>query len=357
MGAHFFSVFPLLLEPTPKPHTQERPVLLPGLWLENTNFEFGKVAMKRPPDTTVREMRDVIVLDIPAYVRGLRERLKEEGVEVAAATRQKDLEGEDLGWWLEHPLETEVEDDDIRKLVMMSCILAGARTFGIDRPVMAQFKTPGDSSTLEYVRYDSHRHIWLRPRNPDPANEEDLLRFHGLEFDLEAAQQYCQKLEPYFRAKSWHSGRVAVALGAFLSYVLARPDGQGYLSLMTVFEALLSTDKSEITHQISERTAFMLETGEQGRYDLYRTMKRLYGTRSRLIHGDIDNKRGEITYDKLRLDAKMTIVPDQDYFDIFDICRRLFRAVLQKPELVALLEKKKSTEQLNEYYLRMGFRS
>jgi|GEM_PF-6945154 len=53
----------------------------------------------------------------------------------------------------------------------------------------------------------------------------------------------------------------------------------------------------------------------------------------------------------------MTIVPDQDYFDIFDICRGLFRAVLQKPELVALLEKKKSTEQLNEYYLCMGFRS
>ena len=52
----------------------------------------------------------------------------------------------------------------------------------------------------------------------------------------------------------------------------------------------------------------------------------------------------------------MTIVPDQDYFDIFDTCRKLFRAVLQKPDLVALLEKKKSSEQLNEYYLRVGFR-
>lgn len=356
MGAHYLSIFPLLLEPVPKPRTHEKPQLLPGLWLENTNCDFGRIALKRPPDNTVREMRDVIVLDIPAYVRGLGQRLKEEGIELPPATREKDEQGEDVGWWLEHPLESEVQDDDIRKLVMMSCILAGVRTFGIDRPVMAQFKTPGDASTLEYVRYDAHRHIWLRPRNPDPVNEEDMRRFHGLEFDFGLAQQYCQKLEPYFRATNWHSGRVGVALGAFLAYAMAPADGQGYLSLMTVLEALLSTDKSEITHQISERTAFMLEKEEKPRYELYRRMKALYGTRSSLVHGSVENKKGLITYDKLRLDAKWTIVPDQDYFDLFDICRRLFRAVLVKPDLVSLLEKKNSTLELNEYYLRMVFR-
>jgi hypothetical protein len=355
MGNHYVSIFPLLLEPIPKPRTTGKVELLPGLWLENTNGEFGRVAMRRPNDSTVREMRDVIVLDIPAYVRGLRERLRESGVEVAAAP-SPDSNEEHEGWYFEHPLEMDVQDDDIRKLVMMSCILAGVRTFGIDRPVMAELKANEESSTLEYVRYDGYRHIWVRPRNPDPLNKEDLLRFHGLEFDLTEARQYCERLEPYFRAIQWHSGRVAVALGAFLSYAQAPADGQGYLSLMTVFEALLSTDKAEIIHQISERTAFMLETGEQARYEVYRKMKRLYNTRSRLVHGDIDNKKGLITYDKLRLDAKMTIVPDQDYFDIFDTCRKLFRAVLQKPDLVALLEKKKSSEQLNEYYLRVGFR-
>ncbi len=56
-------------------------------------------------------------------------------------------------------------------------------------------------------------------------------------------------------------------------------------------------------------------------------MKRLYKTRSLLVHGAIENKKGLITYDRLRLDAKMTIVPDQDYFDIFDLCTRLLRAV------------------------------
>jgi hypothetical protein len=355
MGAHLLSIFPLLLEPAPNRRTDAKPQFLPGLWLENTNCEIGRIALKRPRDSTFREMRDVIVLDIPAYVRGLRQRLKDEGIQLPLAKREKDEQGEDVGWWLEHPLESEVQDDDIRRLVMMSCILAGVRTFGIDRPVMAQFKTPGNASTLEYIRYDAHRHIWLRPRNPDPLNEEDMRRLHGLEFDFGLAQQYCQTLEPYFRASNWHSGRVGVALGAFLAYAMAPPGGQGYLSLMTVLEALLSTDKSEITHQISERAAFMLEKEEKPRYELYRRMKGLYGTRSRLVHGSVENKTGLITYDTLRLDAKWTIVPDQDYFDLFDVCRRLFRAVLVKPDLVFLLEKKNSTPELNEYYLHMIF--
>jgi hypothetical protein len=91
---------------------------------------------------------------------------------------------------------------------------------------------------------------------------------------MDAVRAYCELLEPYFRPRYWHSGRLAVALGAFLSYALGPDTGHGYLALMTVFEALLSTEKTEITHQISERAALMLETDEDRRYALYKRMKR-----------------------------------------------------------------------------------
>jgi len=56
--------------------------------------------------------------------------------------------------------------------------------------------------------------------------------------------KYCAILERYFQPVHWHSGRMAVAIGAFLAYALGSDDGQRYLALMTVFEALFSTDSS-----------------------------------------------------------------------------------------------------------------
>jgi len=100
----------------------------------------------------------------------------------------------------------------------------------------------------------------------------------------------------------------------------------------------------------------MLETDEGGRYALYKRIKQLYNTRSRLVHGDIENKNGVITYDRLRLDAKMTIVPDQDYADIFEFCVRLFRRVLSDEPLLELLEQKNSSNALAERCLRLGSR-
>jgi hypothetical protein len=67
-------------------------------------------------------------------------------------------------------------------------------------------------------------------------------------------------------------------------------------------------------------------------------MKQLYKTRSQFVHGSIENKAGPITGDRLRMDAKFTIVPDQDHTDLFDPCVRLLRTVLQNVELLRLSE-------------------
>jgi hypothetical protein len=148
---------------------------------------------------------------------------------------------------------------------------------------------------------------------------------------------------------------MGVAIGSILADVLTNDAAQGYLALTTAFKALLSTETIKVTHHISERVAFMLGVDEEERLSIYRQMKRLYKTRSQLVHGAIENKVGAITVDRLRLDAKFTIVPAHDYSDLFDLSVRLLKRVMLDPQLLRLLEKKKSGD-LDEWYLRLGFR-
>ncbi|MCZ8216479.1 MAG: HEPN domain-containing protein [Cyclobacteriaceae bacterium] len=57
-----------------------------------------------------------------------------------------------------------------------------------------------------------------------------------------------------------------------------------------IFECLFSTSAGEVTHKVSERLAFYLGDSVETRKDLFRFMKRLYDTRSQLIHGQLLSK-------------------------------------------------------------------
>jgi hypothetical protein len=325
--------------------------LLPGLWLESINDSFALVGKETPRDPTIIELTTAIVLDYPVYVQGLLKRLQLTEKNPAALLNDLVLRHPGLAdLYAEHPLELDVQEEGIRKLVIMSCILAGAQTVVVNRPVLAELTGAPGNMACQFRGAENIRHVWQKPGNPHAAYIGDP------ELDMTRVQRYCEALEPYFRPTNWHAGRIGVAVGVFLAHVLGADSGQAYLALMTVFEALLSTDNTEITHQISERAAFMLESTEDPRYALYKRMKKLYKTRSLLVHGAIDNKKGIITYDTLRLDAKITVVPDQDYVDIFDLCLRLFKRVLDDAELVTLLERRKS-DALNDYYMRLIFRA
>ena len=52
-----------------------------------------------------------------------------------------------------------------------------------------------------------------------------------------------------------------------------------------VFEALFSTDSSELSHKLAERIAFFLEAKQEERLALYRAIKRAYSVRSKVVHG------------------------------------------------------------------------
>jgi hypothetical protein len=202
MGTHFISIIPVLIGPPPKQRTAEKQVLLPGLWIENINDEFGSIAQQRPADNTITRMAHAIICDIPVYVRGLLERLKDKGIEIPPEPA-KDPDDIESGWHIEHPLEMYVQDEDIRKMVMMSCILAGANTFVIDRPVLAEMTQEDDKTTVRFDRWDTYRHVWREPHRTEKDVPDDPEDRYFPPLDLIQVRHYCEILEPYFRAKKW----------------------------------------------------------------------------------------------------------------------------------------------------------
>jgi hypothetical protein len=360
MGTHTLDIVPFVVHPTPKPRIYERPTLLPGIWLEGIGSELGR-AVSTSVGFDTSELHDLIVVDRPDYVHGMLDRL------------QREIEGKNLlddlsqappeewkQFYKEHPVEMEVSGADVAKLVFLASVLAGARSFVFHGPILVEkVVSAGAPDAIRPQSWAPEICRWHWPRTPVEASAPGSpISQPGIEdLDLTEVSRYCHALEPFFRPVHWHAGRLAVALGSLWACMVANDPAQSYLALMTVFEAIVSTEKDEISHQIAERTAFLLEQQEEKRYLVYRRMKQLYGTRSQVVHGDVDNRPGYITTDRLRLDTKITVVPKKDVADAFGFCIRLLRRVVFEQSLVALLQTRNSKKALNEYYLRLGFRS
>ena len=54
----------------------------------------------------------------------------------------------------------------------------------------------------------------------------------------------------------------------------------------TVMEALLSTSQTELSHQIAERLAYFIGTNPDERISIYKSSKKAYNIRSKVVHGD-----------------------------------------------------------------------
>jgi hypothetical protein len=106
----------MLLWPTPKPRTYERPSLLPRLWLDGINGSFAEVVRKRPHDATIAEMQDVLVVDYPPYVKGLLDRLRDSEDEPNLLDELSHRHSYLGDCYSEHPLEVDVEADDINQI-------------------------------------------------------------------------------------------------------------------------------------------------------------------------------------------------------------------------------------------------
>lgn len=103
----------------------------------------------------------------------------------------------------------------------------------------------------------------------------------------------------------------------------------------TCFETLVSTGPSELSHQVSERVAVLLEGHSTKTMDVYRDMKQAYDTRSKLVHGaSLSGNPAKYTKQSKACD---------------DYLRMLLWRISEKSEIKALLEQK-SSEKINSFF-------
>jgi hypothetical protein len=110
-----------------------------------------------------------------------------------------------------------------------------------------------------------------------------------------------------------------------------------YCSLL---EALFSTDSNEITHKIAHRISIFLSDNVEERCGIYQRVKRAYGIRSKVVHGDA-----------LSSDAAKSITEITK--DIDDTCRRLLMKILAEDSSIRQFNADKRN--LDDYFLRASF--
>lgn len=144
------------------------------------------------------------------------------------------------------------------------------------------------------------------------------------------------------RATSFYSGSRRVnRAGLFLQQARSSDDlGQKIANYCSYFESLLGTSSSELSHQLSERCAFFVEESADSRIACFRGIKRAYGIRSKIVHGDI---------------LKQSVVDRLGEVSFFcdDVARRLFNKIVRTPELDKLFDG--PSEDLDEFVLKLIF--
>jgi hypothetical protein len=107
----------------------------------------------------------------------------------------------------------------------------------------------------------------------------------------------------------------------------------------SLFETLFSTDASEITHKIAHRIAIFLEQEPEKRCELYTRIKKAYGIRSKVVHGD------EIKTESKEIQAISV--------DVDGIARRIFHKIGSSEQLFAQFHASK--KELDDYFLKESF--
>ena len=101
--------------------------------------------------------------------------------------------------------------------------------------------------------------------------------------------------------------------------------GERISSYCSALEALFATSTSELAHQLSERCAFFVRETPSERIRTYRDMKKAYGYRSRIVHGDVVKpsdvetmlRLGAVCGEVTRM-AILRIMDDESVRDAFD---------------------------------------
>ncbi|MCU0126605.1 HEPN domain-containing protein [Pseudomonas vlassakiae] len=119
-------------------------------------------------------------------------------------------------------------------------------------------------------------------------------------------------------------GRINIAMMHLQAARNHRDLGFKIMCYCSLFEAVFSTDKVELAHQLSQRLAFFVGASANERVEIYRLTKKAYGIRSSAVHGDVLDKNlsdlAELAVhcDKIARKVFVKFFRDVDLFNLFN---------------------------------------
>ena len=155
------------------------------------------------------------------------------------------------------------------------------------------------------------------------------------------------KLDRYFRALSWWTDRLGMALGYLWEGLSASHLPQSYFSLIALIESLVGTRQTN-SHALAERVATMLGTDTVSRQAEYDNVLRLYKVRNRLVHGSAHPRKGSQTTQSLYMGATWSNVPQDDLASAVSVGVRTIRRCLDDQEYLSVVEAKGNESSIDE---------
>lgn len=261
-----------------------------------------------PPQAAHVVDRSHILLIRPTiYLAGVRKRIKADGIAVPKG------------------VGVLVDSSSVARQCLVAAILATRSRCAVASSYSLRRRGP----RWDVTAYGNHRleetspHVFGALRS-DPLN-------------LDHAKQFAAKLDRYYRAISWWTDRVGMALGYLWEGLCAPYPAQTYISLISLVDSLVGTSRSG-GHALAERVATMLGTDPVSRHREYKEMVSLYRVRNRLVHGSAHVRKGVQTIRSLSMGAKDSNVPHDDVSKLISLCVRLIRRSLEDKEYLSIVQ-------------------
>lgn len=332
------SCIPLILHPQSKIGFRSCEVI-PGVKLQRIDKPlkkyFDTFSDKLPREINLNfAPSHVILIEMKRYIDELEKRIEKEGQRLPELPRDGVSDHFDRSVFL-------TDGEAITRHLIVSLVLLGlpgfqvAGTYGLEIQGSGAKKKIGGGG---YSRLPSRGNYWthnyfLMPTPLSPIQGRTL-------------KQMAAKLELYYCSGTWWEDRLSRAFGHFWNALCSPFPDQLFIGLATTIEAALSTDKLEITHQIAERVAMVVERDPEERYEKYELMKKLYANRSKLVHGSADfNKR--LTMESLAVYGRGAFVPHTDSTKLMSLTIAILNALLRDQEYLQIIRNKKKDGKLN----------
>ena len=123
-------------------------------------------------------------------------------------------------------------------------------------------------------------------------------------FQEKNLQKVALKLDKYYRAGISTIDRISIALRHLSNALESQFYEQAFIDFTIALEAMVSTKSEEITHTLAERVAILLNSDADKPLDIYSNVRRVYGIRSKIVHGSVSPKKGIQTSESLYITSK-----------------------------------------------------